>query len=184
MLWTQKGQSMSMDEIHDGRSKTSIPVTGVVPLEQMAGDDEEDTTLLREMAERAETFLKSFSWCLAIRESFFGAGVGKIIAVFLFRISPARPDIDEWLWVVVGDLPPAYLVTECHKTPSEAIEAYIEEMSKWVEHARRGQESADVIPVNVPATPEWAENLNSRLETLRTTILPEITLRLDPPSKL
>jgi hypothetical protein len=57
-------------------------------------------------------------------------------------------------------------------------------MSKWVEHARRGQESAEVIPVNVPSTPEWAENLNRRLETLRTTILPEITLRLDPPSKL
>ena len=165
-------------------TKSSIPVTGVVPLDQMAGDDEEDTALLREMAESAENCLKSFSWCLAVRDSFFGAGIGKIIAVFLFRISPARHDIDEWLWVVVGDMPPAYLVTECCKTPSEAIEAYIEEMSKWVEHARRGQESAEVIPVNVPATPEWAENLNKRLETLRATILPEITLRLDPPSKL
>jgi hypothetical protein len=184
MLWTRKGQFMSLDEIPDAGSKSSIPVTGIVPLKQMAGDDEEDTALLCQMAENAETFLKSFSWCFAIRESFFGAGVGKIIAVFLFRIILARPDIDEWLWVVVGDLPPAYLVTECCKTPSEAVEAYIEEMSKWVEHARRGQESAEVISVNVPATPEWAENLNRRLETLRTTILPEITLRLDSPSKL
>ena len=108
---------MSLNEIPDAGSKSSIPATGIVPLKQMAGDDEEDTALLCEMAENAETFLKSFSWCLAIRESFFGAGVGKIIAVFLFRISPARPDIDEWLWVIVGDLPPAYLVTECSKDP-------------------------------------------------------------------
>jgi hypothetical protein len=104
MLWTLKGQFVSSDEFPDARSKSSIPVTGVVPLEEMAGDDEEDTTLLREIAERAENFLKSFPWCLAIRESFFGAGIGKIIAVFLFRIAPLRPYVDEWLWVVVGEL--------------------------------------------------------------------------------
>jgi hypothetical protein len=121
---------------------------------------------------------------LSIRESFFGSGVGRIIAVFLFRISPARPDIDEWLWVMVGDLPPAYLVTECCKTPSEAVEAYIEEMSKWVELARRGQASEDVIPVNVPPTPKWAENLYRRLEFLKTTILPQITVRSEPSTKL
>jgi hypothetical protein len=136
------------------------------------------------MAERAENFLKSFSWCLAIRESFFGAGIGKIIAVFLFRIAPVRPDVNEWLWVIVGDLPPAYLVTDRCKNPSEAVEGYIEEMSKWVEGARHGRASANVIPVNVPPTPEWAENLHSRLETLKTTILPQITLRWEPPSEL
>src|SRR5579863_4006108 len=128
MLPMQKGQFISMDQTPDTSSKSSIPVTGVIPLERMAGDDEEDTALLREMAERAENFLKSFSWCLAIRESFFGAGIGKIIAVFLFRISPLQSDVDEWLWVVVGDVPPAYLVTDHCKTPSEAIEGYIAEM--------------------------------------------------------
>jgi hypothetical protein len=174
---------MSSGENPDARPKSSIPVTGVVPLEKMAGDDEGDTTLLREMAERAENFLKSFPWCLAIRESFFGAGIGKIIAVFLFRIARVRPDVDEWLWVVVGDLPPAYLVTDCCKTPSGAVEGYIEEMSKWVECARHGRAVADVIPVNVPSTPEWAEKLHSRLETLKTTILPQITLRSEPPTK-
>jgi len=183
MLWTRKGEFMSSDETPATRSKTSIPVTGVVPLEQMAGDDEEDTALLREMAEGAENFLKSFSWCLAIRESFFGAGIGKVIAVFLFRIAPVRSDIDEWLWVVVGDLPPAYLVTDCCKTPSGAVEAYIGEMSKWVERARHGQASPDVIPVNVPPTPEWAEKLHNRLEILKTTTLPQITLRSESPTK-
>jgi hypothetical protein len=184
MLWTRKGQFMSLDKAPDASSKSSIPVTGVVPLEQMAGDDEEDAALLLEMAENAENFLKSFSWCLAIRESFFGAGIGKIIAVFLFRISPVRPDVDEWLWVVVGDLPPAYLVTDRYKTPSGAVEGYVEEMSKWVAHARHGRTSADAIPVNVPSTPEWAEDLHRRLETLKTTILPQITVRSEPPTKI
>src|SRR5260370_37460529 len=171
---------MPWDESPVPSSNSSIPVGGVVPLEQMAGDDEEDMAFLREMAERAQNFMKSFSWCLAIRESFFGAGIGKIIAIFLFRIAPERPDVDEWLWVVVGDIPPAYLVTDHCKTPSRAVAGYIEEMSKWVELARHGRTSTDVIPVNVPPTPEWAEELHTRLDTLKTIVLPPITVRWDP----
>lgn len=172
-----------MDRIPASKSKSRLEVSGIIPVEQMAGEDEEDSALLREMEDNAEKFLKFFPWCLEIQESFFGAGIGGIVAIFFFRIAPSRPDVDEWLWVVVGDMPPAYLVIDRCKTPSEAIEAYIEEMSEWVELARHGQESADVIPVNVPNTPEWAENLSSRLKTLKTILLPQINLRIDERAK-
>jgi hypothetical protein len=36
-------------------------VTGVVPLEETAGEEEEDAALLREMAEGAQKSLRSFS---------------------------------------------------------------------------------------------------------------------------
>jgi hypothetical protein len=138
----------------------------------MVGDDEEDTALLLHMFEEAEQYLRSFSWCKSIVESFFGDGIGGIVAIFLFRIEPAHEGVDNWLWVVVGDIPHAYLVVDSCKTPSDALQGYIREMRKWVDLARKGRSSKEVIPVNVPATPEWAEALQSRLDTLEQDILP------------
>jgi hypothetical protein len=145
---------------------------GVVPIEHTFGDDAEDTDLLRKMAERANEYLRSFRWCKEIRESYFGDGIGGIVAVFLFRIAPSEPDVDEWLWVVVGDVPPAYLVTDGCKSPSQAIEGYIEEMSRWVDLAKQGRSSPKVIPVPVEATPEHGAALESRLRFLREVIVP------------
>jgi hypothetical protein len=96
----------------------------------------------------------------------------RVVAIFLFGIVPARQQVDEWLWVVVGDLPSAYLVTDDCKVPSEALQGYITEMRKWVRLAKAGRTSPNVIPVNVPATPEWAKELEGRLNFLEKDILP------------
>jgi hypothetical protein len=149
------------------------PVKGIVPIDQLLGDDEEDTKLLQAMAIEARNFLETFSWCKGIRDAYFGDGVGGVLAIFLFRIEPSSEDVDEWLWVVVGDIPPAYLVVEDSPLPSLALEGYIQEMSKWVKLAKSGKSSSRVIPVNVPATPENARMLEGRLTTLRELILPK-----------
>jgi hypothetical protein len=148
-----------------------VPVKGVVPIDQMFGGDEEDTRLLRMMASEAQDYIQSFSWCKSVHEAYFGDGYGGIAAVFFFRIEPSNAEVDEWLWVVVGDIPSAYLVIDDCKTPSEALEGYIDEMSKWVELAKQGRSSKKVIPVNVPATPENADALGGRLKFLREIIL-------------
>jgi len=146
-------------ELRDGQfrmdpTNTEIPVKGVVPLDQMTGRDAEDTQLLLEMAFDAQTYLRSFRWCSSIREAYFGDGYGGVAAVFLFRIEPARADVDEWLWVISCNVSPAYLVTDARKTPSQALEGYIEEVSKWVALAKEERSSKDVIPVYMPPTPE------------------------------
>ena len=153
-------------------NKSAVPVKGVIPLAEMYGGDAEDIRLLRIMASDAEAYLRSRSWCKEIRESYFGDGYGGIAAVFLFRIVPAREDVDEWLWVVIGDTPPAYLVTDNCKTPSQALAGYIEEMSKWVDLAKQGRTSNAVIPVNVPATPENASDLEKHLKVLADVLVP------------
>ena len=153
--------------------QTALPVTGVVSISQMVGDDEEDTRLLREMCELARSYLSSFSWCKAITDFYFGDGIGGIIAIFFAHIEPTQPDVDEWLWVIVGDIPPAYLVTDDCCTPQQAAEGYIEEMRRWVAAAKIGQTSEDIIPVNVPATPEWAATLEKRLDALQFDVLPK-----------
>jgi hypothetical protein len=149
-----------------------LPVKGVIPIDQIFGEDDEDIRLLRIMVSEAREYILSFSWCNAIREGYFGEGLGGIVALFLFRIEASRANVDEWLWVVVGDVPCAYLVIDQCKTPTQALEAYIEEMFKWVKLAKQGRSSKRVIPVNVPATPEYAEALEGRLKVLREVIVP------------
>src|ERR1700731_2936765 len=112
------------------KGENKVPVKGVVPVDQMVGGDDEDTKLLQVMKSGAENYLRCFPWCKNIREIYFGDGYGGIVAVFLFRIEPSRRDVDQWLWVVFGDVPPAYLVVDARKTPSQALEGYIEEISK------------------------------------------------------
>jgi hypothetical protein len=152
---------------------TNLPVSGVVPVSQMVGEDDDETERLRKMEQKARDFINQFPWCEGIREFYFGDGIGDVVAIFLAQISQAKPSIDEYLWIVVGELPSAYLVTEDSPRPKEALEGYIWEMRKWVELAKQGRTSEEVIPVNVPPTPEWAEILGSRLDTLEKEIIPQ-----------
>jgi hypothetical protein len=101
---------------------SDAPIAGVVPVELMTGEDDEDTALLRRMSQDAEAYLRSFSWCKEVSGSFFGGGVGGIIAVFLFNIRPARPAVGSWIWIIVGDIPSAYLPLEDAASPADGVE--------------------------------------------------------------
>ena len=149
-----------------------MPVRYITPIESMAGIDDEDTQLLRSLASRAKQYLDAFDWCKTIEQEYFGAGIGGIVGIFFFYIRPNNANIDNYLWVVVGDLPSAYLVTDQSKTPAEALVTYIREMRRWVKLARTGQTSREVIPVNVSPTPEWAKELDERLDVLENSYLP------------
>jgi hypothetical protein len=150
----------------------NIPV--LVQADQLVAEDEDETLCLRQMHQDARTYLSSFSWCLGIQEARFGGGLGKVFAIFLFRID-ARPGIDSWIWVVVGDIPFAYLPLEDCGSPLGAFELYLDGMTKWIGLARQGKEGKPedgVPPVNLPATPEWAEKLSVRLEALNQIMRP------------
>ena len=73
------------------------------------------------------------------------------------------------MWIVVGDIPPAYIPLEDCRTSREVFDTYIDGMKRWVQLAREGREAApeDGVPqVNVPTTREWAESLDGRLSSL------------------
>jgi len=161
--------------VPDSEKKRISSVPHVVPAELIAGEDDEETALLRQMLEAAKTYTLSFSWCDAIIDSYFGGGIGKIIAIFLFNISTKRVDVDHWVWIIVGDIPPAYLPLEDCKSPKQVFEMYIEGMGKWAKLAREGRTGTateGIPPVNIPATPEWANRIESRLRMLNEIALP------------
>jgi hypothetical protein len=139
---------------------------------ELAFDDPRDAEWFSETLEEAKSFLLGFAWCERVNRVLVGVLEPGIVCVLQAEIE-AEPPADALLWVIVGDVPPAYLVTDATETPAEALEGYIEEMSKWVSAVESGQPIDDVIPVNVPPTTENAAMLKSRLERLRTHILPD-----------
>ena len=145
----------------------------LVPADQTQGDSDKDTVLLKAMHQEATKYIGSFPWCKKVKEEYFGIGVGKVFAIFLFRIEPANPKVDEWLWVVVGDLPSAYLVTDNAPNPACALDVYICEMGRWVTAVKEGKSVVGLIPVNVAPSLEHAKMLESRLSFLDRKILSE-----------
>jgi len=159
--------------MHKGFVMSEPDMKQVVPVEEMRGDCEEDTTLLKEMLEQATNYLKSHKWCPEIEEKYFGFGVGGIVAVFLFKFNKKIEGTDDFLWVVVGDLPLAYFVVDSANNPKEALEAYCELMEDWAAAVTNGTSLDEVYPVNVPPTSEYAKMLSSRICFIREEIIPE-----------
>ena len=143
-------------------------------VDSIMGEDLEDTNLLKTMAVAARAFISAQKWCERVDSLYFAYGVGGVVAIFLVQITPRFEDVDSCLWVIVGDLPPAYIVVDENPTAANALEGYLDEMTKWVEAVEQGQSVEDLIPVNTPPTPAWAEQLRGRLEVLRSKILPLI----------
>jgi hypothetical protein len=119
-----------------------------------------------DLARRATHFLKRQKWCIDIKEGYLAWALSPIVGVFLVRLVPSRPEIDSELWVVVGDLPPAYLVCDAAENWRQALDAYGVEMMRWIDAVRAGKPLDNVIPVNVPPTLEYADKLEGRIKFL------------------
>jgi hypothetical protein len=121
----------------------------------------------------ARGYLGAFSWCRAIREAHFGCGVGGVVAVFLFGID-GDPGVDEWLWVVSGDLPSACFVVDRAPDALSALSVYCELVNAWVAAVRGNGDLADAFPVRAEPTEENAGALAFRIELLRSEIVPAL----------
>jgi hypothetical protein len=158
---------------------SQIDFTKLVPCADFAGEDAEDDALLKEMIGTGLSYLRSFDWCRQVVECYVGdIAVGGVVAVLLAKIEPAEEELDEWLWLVVGDLPPAYLVVDGAPNPAAALDSYIGEMERWVAAVKAGESIDDFIPVETATgaaplqpTREHADELARRLRFLDEKIL-------------
>ncbi|MCP4401560.1 MAG: hypothetical protein GY801_30210 [bacterium] len=151
--------------------KYFLDMEKVVPVSEMIGDDEEDTELLQAMLVEAKNYLQHQIWVENIHECYFGLGVGKIVAVFLFHILPTHPDVQDFLWVIVGDIPPLYIAVEDTPNPVCALDAYIGAMEEWVQAVTAGKSLEELSPVNAAPTLENVSALKSRLAFIDKEIL-------------
>lgn len=126
---------------------------------------------VRQLADEAEAFLTSHAWCGEVSDRHLAFAIPGVLGVFQFSFTPTEPDVDDCLWVIVGDVPSAYLVLDNAATWQEALDVYVLEMSKWVDGVRTGSDLEDIIPVNASPTTEYADMLDSRLRFIRRELI-------------
>jgi hypothetical protein len=150
--------------------KVAVDMTTVAPLESFVPEYEEDLALFNADVEEARRYLASQKWCERIESLYLGITVPGIVLVCLADIVPLA-NADPRVWVIVGDIPPAYIDTTVASTPGSALDAYIFQMSRWVDAVEDNGELADLIPVNAPPTADYAAALRKRLDLLRDEVL-------------
>ncbi len=163
-----------------------IDTSKMIKLADLLDSDVEDATELKDMAAEAEGFLLSHKWCQSIRQGYFDRGWSGILAVFYFEIKPATKSADDAVWVIVGDLPPAYLDVVTCPNGAAAVDGYVGAMREWVEHVKAGKSVKGLIPVfvrdsllPVPSTLEFAEMLEGRLDFIEEHILAQFEDELE-----
>jgi len=133
---------------------------------------------------RAWLVLDHQGWWPHIRSVRLGGGIGAVATVWLAELEPT-PGIDAWLWVVVGDLPSAYLVLDVSPDPISAFKTYAGMMRGWCTAVRAGRPLRDEFPIEAPADAASADAIERRLDVLRTQVVPALAactafpLRLD-----
>jgi hypothetical protein len=149
----------------------------LTPIAKMAGDGPEDTALLGQMARAADHYIRGFDWCPPVRDWWFADGLAGVVAVFLVRFRTPILSVDDLLWVIVGDLPSAYLVVDDADTADRALELYCELVGGWAGAVIAGGDLRDVFPVAAEASAATAQELMARIGILRDMVIP----RLRPP---
>lgn len=143
---------------------------------QLQGEpDPEEDAKLAEREGEARNYLASFSWAKPVQETLLAFGVSRILALFLVRfVEPIKwaGEEDKELWVVVGDLPPAYFGTDDSPDPAEALETYCVFMEDWADRVLLGEDLETAYPIAAAPTEEHARMLKSRIEFIRDEIIP------------
>jgi hypothetical protein len=139
---------------------------------RITGDDDDDTELLREMAAEARAYVEEHEWCPPVTSVHLAFGIGGVVAAFLFQFEEAIEDTDDdALWIIVGDLPSAYVIVEPGDDGDAALRRYCVMMEDWTFNVLKGHSLDESFPVDVEATREHADMLNQRIAFIRTEIL-------------
>jgi len=141
--------------------------------EEILGLSKEDEGLYG-LSVEAKNYLLRHHWCKSILSGWLAVYWEGVLGVFLFEIEPSRSGVDKYVWIVVGDIPPAYVDVENGENPREVLESYVAIMRDWVDTVLQGESVEDCYPVEVPATKEYAEMLENRLDLLDTFIMEEL----------
>jgi hypothetical protein len=78
--------------------------------------------------------------------------------------------VDDFIWVIAGDLPFVYL-DKSITTGKEALTTYCELMQEWSDNVKAGKSLNECYPVPVDPTLESAKLLSDRIAFIRQELL-------------
>lgn len=162
-------------------SSPRVDTTTLIPDASLRGQTERETQYLQEYARRARALLESFVWCTGIRQLLYGVGAGGVIAVFFADVL-IKGKTREWLWVVTGDLPAAYLPESAGPTPCAALSAYCEGAAAWAAAVLAGALGPQHLALSAEASPEVAREVAAKVATVQRLVLPVLCAASEPAS--
>jgi len=123
------------------------------------------------MQERATQYIKGFPWCKAVTASSLYFNLGEKLCVFLYEIDNASSKEDNFLWIVVGDLPSMYLDIYGPKNTVHVLADYVDLAKDWISNVEAGLSVAGCYPFNLEPTAEIADLLKKRVVLIENAIL-------------
>jgi len=127
-----------------------------------------------EQKDRAFAYIESFKWCGNVKNSSLYLNLGSVICIFLFEIDNLASKDDNFLWIVVGDLPSMYLDVYGSKTTVEVLERYSGLARDWISNVESNLSVEDCYPFEVGPTKEMAQMLKKRIRQIEESIMPNI----------
>ena len=127
------------------------------------------------MADDAEAaalgYLASHEWSRPVSRILLEGEVPGSASIFQVLFAEPVWGTDDALWVVVGDLPSAYMVLEAGETAAQVLMSYCELMEDWVHAVRTGGDLSMVFPVRADPSGAAADRLEARVAALREEML-------------
>jgi hypothetical protein len=123
---------------------------------------------------KAENYLLGFKWCAGIKDSFLYYSLGKVFSIFLFEIDNSQSANDNFLWVIVGDIPSMYLDVYGPKSTREVLEDYIRLAEDWITTIQAEKSVDGCFPFNAEPTIELAQLLQIKVSFMKNTLLAHI----------
>jgi hypothetical protein len=148
-----------------------MEISGYQKAPNIVGEDQKDTALLMILLEKAKLYISRFPWSGDIANIYLADGVGGIFAIFLVEYKSKIDSGDRFIWLVVGDFPSAYLVTDNLGNVADVLSAYCALMEDWIDAVISGESLDNVFPVEAAPTATNARALENRIEFLRTKIM-------------
>jgi hypothetical protein len=153
-----------MDQLVD----TSSFPTG----ENLDYESEEEVEQLEVLRAEAWRYLHTYRWDPPIADLVLAFGIGTILALFLARREPGTRPEDAERWVVVGNLPSMHFETDDAPTPAVALRLYCAIAQDWADNVLDGRDLSESYPIPVSPTRQHAEILLSRIDFIRTKLIP------------
>ncbi len=148
-----------------------IDFSNLVPLESFRVPDPADESSFALLLSEATEKVAQLKENVKVSKVYVGFFYADIIAVFLVEFQCSPESIGMYTWIVVGDIPPALIACEKNPNAASALYSYLKDMGAWADAAMRRESVADLVNVNVPATPENATRLQTRISMLEEHIL-------------
>jgi hypothetical protein len=98
----------------------------------------------------------------------------KFFVFFLFEIQNTQSVQDNYLWIIVGDIPPMYLDRFDVPSTKEVVETYIYLVNEWITAVESKESLESVYPLDSSTSEASIQMLKERLKFLQDEILPNI----------